>query len=122
MTGRRCLTLALCQLTRRNDLSARASPGRRFSQRPRVTADRASCDQPVTSPLDRGDTVIGTVAGAVPSPPFSGETYPGRFNAELLDVTNVAAICDVVERSVSRHRRMDVVAGNAGYGVVAACG
>jgi NAD(P)-dependent dehydrogenase (short-subunit alcohol dehydrogenase family) len=89
----------------------RSNDSRPGDQDRRPKADSASCDQP----------------RCVPSPArhrraFRRRDYPRRCNAELLDVTNVAAIHDVAERNVSRHRRIDVVAGNAGDGSPQPCG
>jgi NAD(P)-dependent dehydrogenase (short-subunit alcohol dehydrogenase family) len=43
------------------------------------------------------------------------ERYPESFYAEVLDVTDTAAIRDVVERSFARAGHIDVIISNAGY-------
>ncbi len=48
------------------------------------------------------------------------ERYPETFRTEVLDVTDVAAIRDVVERSFAQLKRIDVIISNAGYGLFGA--
>jgi NAD(P)-dependent dehydrogenase (short-subunit alcohol dehydrogenase family) len=69
--------------------------------------------------LERGDRVVGTVrdAGKVAD---LVKRYPEAFYAELLDVTDTAAIREVVERSFARFGRIDVIVSNAGYGLFGA--
>jgi NAD(P)-dependent dehydrogenase (short-subunit alcohol dehydrogenase family) len=69
--------------------------------------------------LARGDRVVGT-ARDVGKVADLGERYPETFRAETLDVTDTAAIRDVVERSFARLRRIDVIVSNAGYGLFGA--
>jgi NAD(P)-dependent dehydrogenase (short-subunit alcohol dehydrogenase family) len=69
--------------------------------------------------LERGDRVVGTVrdTGKVAD---LREQYPETFRAELLDVTNTAAIRTVLERSFAQLGRIDVIISNAGYGLFGA--
>ena len=63
--------------------------------------------------LDRGDTVVGTVRRPDSAADLV-QKYPGTFRRELLDVTDVAAVRDVVDRSFGSLGRIDVVVSNAG--------
>ena len=69
--------------------------------------------------LDRGDIVVGTVRRA-DSVADLVQKYPDTFRRELLDVTDAAAIRDVVDRSFTSLGRIDVVVSNAGYGLFGA--
>jgi NAD(P)-dependent dehydrogenase (short-subunit alcohol dehydrogenase family) len=69
--------------------------------------------------LDRGDTVIGTVRRPDSAADLAAK-YPGTFRRELLDVTDSAAVRDVVDRSFRSPGRIDVVVSNAGYGLFGA--
>jgi NAD(P)-dependent dehydrogenase (short-subunit alcohol dehydrogenase family) len=69
--------------------------------------------------LDRGDTVVGTVRRPDPVADLA-EKHPGTFHAEVLDVTDTAAIRALVDRSCDRLGRIDVVVSNAGYGLFGA--
>jgi NAD(P)-dependent dehydrogenase (short-subunit alcohol dehydrogenase family) len=69
--------------------------------------------------LERGDRVVGTVRrpDAVAD---LGERYLDAFRVELLDVTDRAAVRDVVDHSFAELGRIDVVVSNAGYGLFGA--
>ena len=73
----------------------------------------------VSQLLDRGDTVAGTVR-RLDSAADLVQKYPGTFRRELLDVTDVAAVRDLADRSFGSLGRIDVVVSNAGYGLFGA--
>jgi NAD(P)-dependent dehydrogenase (short-subunit alcohol dehydrogenase family) len=72
-----------------------------------------------TQLLDRGDAVVGTVRRP-DSVADLLQKYPDKFHRELLDVTDAAAVREVVDRSFSTLGRIDVVVSNAGYGLFGA--
>jgi NAD(P)-dependent dehydrogenase (short-subunit alcohol dehydrogenase family) len=69
--------------------------------------------------LERGDRVVGTVRDTSKVTDLLGR-YPETYRAEVLDVTDTAAIHDVVERSFAELGYIDVVVSNAGYGLFGA--
>ena len=72
-----------------------------------------------TQLLDRGEVVVGTVRRPDSAADLL-QKYPDRFQRELLDVTDAAAVRDVVDRSFGSLGRIDVVVSNAGYGLFGA--
>jgi NAD(P)-dependent dehydrogenase (short-subunit alcohol dehydrogenase family) len=69
--------------------------------------------------LTHGERVVGTVRDTGKIADLSRK-YPDTFSAEVLDVTDAAAIKEVVGRSFARLKRIDVIVSNAGYGLFGA--
>src|SRR5215212_12221210 len=69
--------------------------------------------------LGGGDRVVGTVRDTGKVTDLL-ERYAEAFHAETLDVTDTAAIREVVERSFAELERIDVIVSNAGYGLFGA--
>ena len=66
--------------------------------------------------LERGKTVIGTVRKKEKVSDLI-EQYPDTFDCQILDVTDIAAVQEVVSNSFAKHKTIDVIVSNAGYGL-----
>ena len=69
--------------------------------------------------LEAGETVVGTVRSTAKVADLV-KRYPETFDCRILDVTDVAAVEEVVARAFDAHGRVDVVVSNAGYGLFGA--
>jgi short-subunit dehydrogenase len=66
--------------------------------------------------LEKGETVIGTVRKKEKVSDLI-EQYPDTFDCQILDVTDIAAVQKVVSNSFAKHKTIDVIVSNAGYGL-----
>ena len=69
--------------------------------------------------LERGNRVVGTVRRPDAVADLA-EAHLDTFKVETLDVTDTAAVRDVVDRAFAELGRIDVVISNAGYGLFGA--
>jgi NAD(P)-dependent dehydrogenase (short-subunit alcohol dehydrogenase family) len=69
--------------------------------------------------LEKGDSVVGTVRNTKKVEELIRQ-YPDRFDCQILDVTDVAAVHKTVDEAFARHGKIDVIVSNAGYGLFGA--
>ena len=69
--------------------------------------------------LENGSTVIGTVRSTKKVEDLIAK-YPETFDCQILDVTDVPAVHEVVDAAFARHSKIDVIVSNAGYGLFGA--
>ena len=63
--------------------------------------------------LENGNTVIGTVRNTTKVESLMAK-YPDTFDCQILDVTDVPAVHEVVNKAFARHGKIDVIVSNAG--------
>ena len=69
--------------------------------------------------LENGSTVIGTVRSTKKVEDLIAK-YPETFDCQILDVTDVPAVHEVVNAAFAKHGKIDVIVSNAGYGLFGA--
>ena len=69
--------------------------------------------------LETGNTVIGTVRNTKNIEDLK-EKYPDTLDVQILDVTDVQGIHELVRKSFENYGKIDVVVSNAGYGLFGA--
>jgi NAD(P)-dependent dehydrogenase (short-subunit alcohol dehydrogenase family) len=72
-----------------------------------------------TQLLERGDRVVGTVRRRDAVADLAA-AHPETFRVEILDVTDTAAVREVLDRSFAALGQIDVLISNAGYGLFGA--
>ena len=72
-----------------------------------------------TQLLENGNTVICTVRSTKKVEDLIAK-YPETFDCQILDVTDVPAVHEVVNKAFDKHGKIDVVVSNAGYGLFGA--
>lgn len=72
-----------------------------------------------TQLLESGDTVIGTVRNEKKVQDLVTK-YPNTFDSEVLDVTDVKAVHELVSHLATKYDTIDVLINNAGYGLFGA--
>ncbi|MDT9605519.1 SDR family oxidoreductase [Lactobacillus johnsonii] len=70
--------------------------------------------------LEKGETVVGTVRTKKDDIKALEEKYPDNLDVEHLDVTNTQEIREVVNKTIQRYGKIDVLVNNAGYGLFGA--
>lgn len=69
--------------------------------------------------LQKGENVIGTVRSRSKIEELIA-AYPNTFDCEILDVTDISKIHQVVDKAFQKFGKIDVIVSNAGYGLFGA--
>lgn len=69
--------------------------------------------------LKKGDTVVGTVRNTAKVKELV-KKYPSTLDLQILDVIDVNALQKIVNSAFDKHKKIDVVISNAGYGLFGA--